>query len=121
MPIEQDKEVYSPTDYTCPECHGPISRIDDGSPTRFRCRVGHGYGLDSLTESQSEFSERMLWPALQALEAKLEMERELQQQASGDEVETAALKRRKAETQRQIDLLGQALNLSPQEATAVAE
>ena len=31
--IAQDRQRSVPTNYTCPDCHGPLSKIQDGSPT----------------------------------------------------------------------------------------
>jgi two-component system chemotaxis response regulator CheB len=112
--IEQDKESSKLTTYTCPECHGPISRIEDGSPIRFRCRVGHAFGLNSLAEAQSEYTEQVIWSALQALEAKAEIEENLRQdaQAAGDDAKVIALKKRIDDTRRGIALIAEVLHLS---------
>ena len=78
---EQDKQSSVRTQFSCPDCQGPLSRIMDGSPERFRCRVGHAYGLNSLHEAHTEFVERTLWSSFQALEAKAELEQSLREQA----------------------------------------
>jgi two-component system, chemotaxis family, protein-glutamate methylesterase/glutaminase len=33
---------------TCPECHGVLVRIREGSITRFRCHTGHAFSLQTL-------------------------------------------------------------------------
>ncbi len=121
--MRQDKHASNFTSYTCPECHGPISRVEDGSPTRFRCRVGHAYGLNSLADAQNEYSEQVIWSALQALEAKAEMEEHLRQEAEsiGDDTQVVALKKRIDNTRRQIILLAEVLHLSGAEREVTAE
>lgn len=118
--IEQDKESSNLTGYTCPECHGPISRIEDGSPIRFRCRVGHAFGLNSLAEAQGEYTEQVVWSALQALEAKAEIEENLlhDAQAAGDDAKVVALKKRVDDTRRGIALFAEVLHLSSAERDA---
>jgi two-component system, chemotaxis family, protein-glutamate methylesterase/glutaminase len=37
-----------PSLHTCPECHGGLLQITDGSLVRFRCYTGHAYSLDTL-------------------------------------------------------------------------
>jgi len=71
---EEDETSATPSAYTCPDRDGPLLRIQDGSPVRFRCRVGHAFGLNSLTFAQSEHVEQRLWSALQSLKARAELE-----------------------------------------------
>lgn len=51
-----------------------------GAPTRFRCRVGHGYSLDDLTKSQDEQVETALWAAARSLEDRAALSRRLADQ-----------------------------------------
>ena len=60
----------SPSGYTCPECSGALWEIVDGDLVRFRCRVGHGYGADSLDAEQARALEAALWTAVRALEER---------------------------------------------------
>jgi len=57
-----------PTPYTCPECHGVLTRVEQGGVPRFRCHTGHAFSLDSLLASATEKVEEMLWSALRAVE-----------------------------------------------------
>lgn len=115
--IEQDKQRAVLTGYTCPACQGPLSKIEDGSPTRFRCRVGHGYGLNSLYDAQASYVENALWSSFQSLQAQAEMEENLRQEAEarGDSALVETWKRRFEETQRRIADLARVLELSPSE------
>ncbi len=66
--LEHSPSVGRLTSLTCPECHGPMWEIQDGSLLRFRCRVGHAYTAESMVEGQSESVENSLWMALNSLE-----------------------------------------------------
>lgn len=59
-----------PSGFTCPECHGALWEIADGDLVRFRCRVGHGYGAESLISEQARGVEAALWAAVRALEER---------------------------------------------------
>ena len=56
------------TAFTCPECHGALARIAEGSHTRFRCHTGHGFTADALLDGITETAEEALWNAQRALE-----------------------------------------------------
>ena len=53
---------------TCPECRGPLTEVQDGGITEFRCLVGHRYSPEALLQSHYEVEERALWAAIVALE-----------------------------------------------------
>ena len=66
-----------PSVFACPECHGVLWELREKELVRFRCRVGHSYGADSLTKELSAASEGALWAAMRALEAKAAMQRRI--------------------------------------------
>jgi len=51
MAIEDKLGTLSP--FTCPECHGALWEIDDGSMIRYRCHVGHAYTADAVVAAGS--------------------------------------------------------------------
>jgi two-component system chemotaxis response regulator CheB len=57
-----------PSLFTCPECHGVLLEIKEGSGTRFRCHTGHAFSLDSLLSEVSQSVEESLWSSLRAIE-----------------------------------------------------
>jgi len=57
--------------FTCPECHGVLTVLRDGSIKRFRCHTGHGYSTDALTESAAEQADARLWEAVRALDERI--------------------------------------------------
>ena len=63
-----DNVAGKPTQFICPECHGPLTEIDDGGVSHLRCHTGHAFSSDSLFSSQVDDIERALWGALRALE-----------------------------------------------------
>jgi two-component system, chemotaxis family, protein-glutamate methylesterase/glutaminase len=102
---EDDAKAATPSTYTCPECGGPLLQIADGSPTRFRCRVGHAFGLNSLTHAQSEDAEEKLWSAMQSLRAQADLEETLKKdaQAAGNHDRAKVLAGQGIECRRAAD------------------
>jgi two-component system chemotaxis response regulator CheB len=80
MQVDESLGEISP--FTCPECHGALWEIEDGSMLRFRCHVGHAFGADAVLSAQGD-----------------EMERTLGRLQRGHQ-ERAALARRMAEMER---------------------
>jgi two-component system, chemotaxis family, protein-glutamate methylesterase/glutaminase len=55
---------------TCPECHGSLWELEEGSSFRFECRIGHTYSLDALLAEQGEAVEAALWAAVNSLQER---------------------------------------------------
>ena len=70
-----DEGEGTPSVFACPECHGVLWELKDHDLFRFRCRVGHSYTMDSLSNEFSETTEAALWAAMRALEEKAAMNR----------------------------------------------
>ena len=71
----EDKALYlgaanlgEPSLYACPECHGVLSQIEEGSLLRFRCHTGHAYSLSTLLSGITGSVEDSLWNAVRTLE-----------------------------------------------------
>lgn len=73
--VEEGEGV--PSVFACPECHGVLWEFKDGKIVRFRCRVGHSFGNESLNTELSTASEAALWAAVRALEEKSALQRRL--------------------------------------------
>ena len=70
-----DEREGAPSVFACPECGGVLWEVKDEDMVRFRCRVGHSYGTDSLARELSMASEAALWAAVRALEEKAAVQR----------------------------------------------
>jgi two-component system chemotaxis response regulator CheB len=53
---------------TCPECHGVLVSIQEGTLTRYRCHTGHGFTAKSLLSGVTQTVEDSMWNAIRALE-----------------------------------------------------
>ena len=82
MSAIKDAKPGAPSAYVCPECNGTLWEIREGDLLRFRCRVGHAYGAESLLASKNEELEGALWTALRTLEEKVALHRRLSEHAS---------------------------------------
>lgn len=54
--------------YSCPECHGVMSRIMEDNIIRFRCHTGHAYTSDSLLLALGQRTEESLYNVLRGME-----------------------------------------------------
>ena len=63
--------------YSCPECHGPMWRMNGDGPIRFRCHVGHAYTAEAMEAGQGESIEANLWDVLRTLEERASLLREM--------------------------------------------
>jgi two-component system chemotaxis response regulator CheB len=82
---------------TCPECHGAMYEIREGSLLRYRCHTGHAYTAEALQNEQAEGWEYALYNALRVQEEQLalthrmsELARESGAQASAKDLEERA-------------------------------
>jgi two-component system chemotaxis response regulator CheB len=64
------RKLGPPTFYTCPECHGSMVAVQDGSFTRYRCHTGHGFTPSALSGHARQNVEKTLWSALAQLEER---------------------------------------------------
>jgi len=65
--------------YTCPECHGSMVAVQDGSFRRYRCHTGHGFTPCALSAHARQNVEKTLWSALAQLEEREVLLREMEQ------------------------------------------
>ena len=82
------RSLGAPSFYTCPECHGSMVAIEEGSTKRFRCHTGHGFTAAALAADGLPEIEQVLWTALAQLEEREmllgELEKSAQAEGNGD-------------------------------------
>lgn len=59
------------TPYTCPECHGVLTKLTDGNISRFRCHTGHAFTADSLLATVTEHIEESVWSAVRGVDESI--------------------------------------------------
>ena len=106
-PIEAGLErIGEPSSFACPECHGVLLQLKEGSLMRFRCHTGHAYSVASLLAAVGEGIEESLWIALRALEeGQLLMGRMAEHVRLHDRAEADRLCARADEAKRQSDVI----------------
>lgn len=52
---------------TCPECHGVLSVVREGTIVRFRCHTGHAYSMQALLGDIDNSIDSSLWGVLRTL------------------------------------------------------
>jgi two-component system chemotaxis response regulator CheB len=92
-----DDMLGTPSRFTCPECHGALWEIDDGSMLRFRCHVGHAFTAGTVLASQGEEIDRLLGTLLRSHQERAalahrmaERERASERHALAQHLETRA-------------------------------
>jgi two-component system chemotaxis response regulator CheB len=73
----QGKASSTPSEFSCPDCGGVLNEVHEDGILRFRCRVGHAYGADSLLNSQGEKVEDAIWVGIRALEERVSLLRRM--------------------------------------------
>lgn len=58
---------------SCPECGGPLWKIDADGVRRYRCHVGHGFTAKALMADQNAALEQALWAAMRTMEERANM------------------------------------------------
>jgi two-component system chemotaxis response regulator CheB len=85
------------TPFTCPECHGVLSRLHDENIMRYRCHTGHAYSVDTLMAALTERIEDYLYNAIRGIDESIFLLNHLgDQHAEANEPRLAALYFKKA-------------------------
>lgn len=85
-----------PSDLTCPECRGPLSREHQGKIVEYRCRVGHLFSPLAMAQDHRETVERSLWMSVLALEEAAQIAEELAPELGPDSLEDARMRRKQS-------------------------
>ncbi|HEX4352787.1 MAG TPA: chemotaxis protein CheB, partial [Polyangiales bacterium] len=90
-------EAYAdtqPSSFACPECHGVLWEVKEGELTRYRCRVGHAYLPESLSDAVEDRLEEALWIALRSLRESSSLATRLAERAAVQHLPLSAEKYR---------------------------
>ncbi len=61
-------QLGEPSNYACPECHGVLLQMKEGTLFRFRCHTGHAYSVESLLADITEKMDDAVWNSIRAFE-----------------------------------------------------
>lgn len=121
--LGSDKQVGTPSVYSCPECGGVLWEMQDGNLLRFRCRVGHAFSIESVLAEQSDALERTLWAALKSLEENASLSRRMANSAhqNGHARLQAMYEKKSREAEQHAETLRQVLTKYTNTARMVPE
>ena len=57
--------------FTCPECRGVLTMLQEGKVVRFRCHTGHAMSAGTLLHESSALVEEKLWDGVRALDESI--------------------------------------------------
>lgn len=58
------------TPFTCPDCGGPLVKVENDQVSRYRCYTGHSFTEKSLENEQVKGLENSLWVAIRMMEER---------------------------------------------------
>ncbi|MBV8650374.1 MAG: hypothetical protein JO255_02835 [Alphaproteobacteria bacterium] len=102
-----DDILGTPSRFTCPECHGALWEIEDGSMLRYRCHVGHAFTADTVLASQTDEIDRLLGTLLRSHQERASLTRRMaeNERANGRESLADHLERRAGEYEEDAQLV----------------
>ncbi len=97
--IAVTESLGHPAPLSCPECGGPLWRVDSDGAAHFRCHTGHAYSPAALVADQTHATEQALWSAYRILQERVRVIEDLiEGERKADRSRSAAnLERRLAE------------------------
>lgn len=99
--LETVRKLGEPSFFTCPDCHGSMVAVVEGSMRRFRCHTGHGFSERALLDQAFTSIDATLWWALAQMEEAQTLLRELGARSSVPP-DTAARYRREVDDLRRM-------------------
>ena len=103
-------QLGAPSNYACPECHGVLLQMKEGTLFRFRCHTGHAYSVESLLADITEKMDDALWNSIRAFEeGELFMRHMAEHLDHGENTPSAeSFLKRADDTKRRANLMRQA-------------
>ena len=83
--MKADERLGTISPFACPECHGALWEIHDGSMLRFRCHVGHAFTADAVLEGRTDEVDRMLGSLQRAHQERAVLARRMAEQKRAGE------------------------------------
>jgi two-component system chemotaxis response regulator CheB len=104
-------QLGEPSNYACPECHGVLLQMKEGTHFRFRCHTGHGYSVESLLADITEKMDDAVWNSIRAFEEGELFMRHMAEHLSQGETNHSAesFLKRAEETKRRANVMRQAV------------
>ncbi len=90
------------SDWTCPECRGPLTEFRSGNLGEYRCRVGHAYTILALAQDHQVTVERKLWESVLVLEESADIAESLALMFGGNYHQQAKSRREQASMVRDL-------------------
>jgi two-component system chemotaxis response regulator CheB len=105
------QDLFEPSNYTCPECHGVLLQLKEGGILRFRCHTGHAYSAGTLLEEGQTMAEDSLWGAIRSLEERIFLLRQLAEhlESKNRGADVTPLLQEIEKVERKADLVRQAV------------
>lgn len=95
--MDTENQLGELSRFTCPECHGMLWEIDEGSLLRYRCHVGHAFTAAAMLHAQTTSAEEMLWSLMRVHQERAALARRMAdeerarfRQASAEELQARA-------------------------------
>jgi two-component system chemotaxis response regulator CheB len=102
-------QLGEPSNYACPECHGVLLQMKEGTLFRFRCHTGHAYSVESLLADLTEKMDDALWNSIRAFDEGELFMRHMAEHLSHGETDRSAesFLKRADDTKRRANLIRQ--------------
>ncbi|WP_244849455.1 hypothetical protein [Caballeronia sp. SL2Y3] len=90
--------------YTCPDCNGVLTQIEEGAIIRFRCHTGHAFSIKTLIAEIDEAIDGGLWTTLRAIEERIMLLRQMADLAerAGSALDAAAYREQADEAEKRL-------------------
>ena len=105
--MRADDMLGTPSRFTCPECHGALWEIEDGSMLRYRCHVGHAFAADAVLSSQGEEIDRLLGTLLRSHQERAALANRMARHERDNDRQTLAeqLERRARDYEHDVEIM----------------
>jgi two-component system, chemotaxis family, protein-glutamate methylesterase/glutaminase len=106
--MQTDDRLGTVSRFTCPECHGSLWEIDDGSLLRYRCHVGHAFTGEAVLDAHTSTAEEMLWNLLRVHRERAALARRMadEDRAQCREARADTLRRRALDYDEDAEIVG---------------